>query len=303
MATQILLCSVGGSHQPIITAIQALKDKTVASGDEYFICFFCTGKDGSRPGSIEHITGQGNVIKANFSDTRATLKNIPTQTSLPESSYDTCIVPPDNLDEAYLLIRRKIRTLSDAHPEARFVADYTGGTKTMTAALVCAALESHDIAPQLVVGIRVDLISASDGTQAAAGVDISRMRVDREVTRHLRVWEQFSYHQAARTLSQVPSNAGTPDHRRIQLARVLSKGLALWDDFDHKGAFELLDRCRGDVCRSDGSMVGMFSGDRAARWRRWRQARSRPALRISGSTPNDVLSRGGSTTRLRAGIA
>ena len=93
MATQILLCTVGGSHQPIITAIQALKDKAAASGDEYFICFFCTGKDDSRPGSIEHITGQGKVIRANFGDTKLTLENIPTQTSLAESSYDTCIVP------------------------------------------------------------------------------------------------------------------------------------------------------------------------------------------------------------------
>ena len=88
------------------------------------------------------------------------------------------------------------------------MADYTGGTKTMTVALVCAALESHDIDPQLVVGIRVDLISASDGTQAAASVDVSRMRVDREVTRHLRVWERFAYHQAARALNQIPNRGG-----------------------------------------------------------------------------------------------
>ena len=185
MATHILLCTVGGSHQPIVAAIEALKDRASRDGGEYFVCFFCTETIGGRPGSITQITGTGAVVRASFSDPGPTLPNIPTQTELSSSCFATCIVPPDNLNEAYLLMRHQVRTLSEQFASRRLVADYTGGTKAMTAALVCAALESDGLDLQVVIGARVDLISVSDGTHAAAAVDVSRMRTDRAVARHL----------------------------------------------------------------------------------------------------------------------
>ena len=257
MTTHVLFCTVGGSHHPIISAIEALR-ASAAPGGDYFVCFFCTDTHRGRPGSITQICGEGNVIKADVNDAEASLPNIPTQTGLESSRFQVCIVPPDHLDEGYVLMRERIRKLSEAHRTARFVADYTGGTKAMTAALVCAAMESNNIDLQVISGRRLDLVSVSHGTHAAAAVNVSRMRADREVTRCLRLWERFAYHEASRELNKVVVNAGTPEEERVGLARTLSAGLALWDGSDYKAAFDLLDMCRRDVCSRDGSMVGMF---------------------------------------------
>lgn len=72
--TTILICTVGGSHQPIVSAIQEQQPQHVI--------FICTDKDPAtgRPGSINQIEGKGNCIKANFNDDKPTLPNIPTQT-------------------------------------------------------------------------------------------------------------------------------------------------------------------------------------------------------------------------------
>ena len=148
-ASTILLCTVGGSHQPILTAISA----TAA----HFVCFFCSGSDPAtgQAGSIRQVTGKGNVIKAQPGDSGATLSNIPTQAGLGDGSFESREVPADDLDGCVAVMQGAIAELAKRFPEARFVADYTGGTKTMTAALVCAALESDGIGLQLIAGARL----------------------------------------------------------------------------------------------------------------------------------------------------
>ena len=74
--TTILICTVGGSHQPIVSAIKEQSPDHVV--------FICTDKDPAtgRPGSIIQITGAGNCIRANPQDEKPTLPNIPAQTGL-----------------------------------------------------------------------------------------------------------------------------------------------------------------------------------------------------------------------------
>ncbi len=54
----MLLCTVGGAHQPIFRAIGTLAPR--------YVCFFCTDRDPDtgRPGCIVQVTGKGNIIKA-----------------------------------------------------------------------------------------------------------------------------------------------------------------------------------------------------------------------------------------------
>ncbi|RUT02259.1 hypothetical protein DSM106972_063340 [Dulcicalothrix desertica PCC 7102] len=47
---------------------------------------------------------------------------------------------PDNLGECYLGVTKCIRELQQ-NPDVEILADYTGGTKTMSAALVLAAVD------------------------------------------------------------------------------------------------------------------------------------------------------------------
>lgn len=48
-----------------------------------------------------------------------------------------------DLDEVFRILCAAIQRLGQRFPNAQLLADYTGGTKTMTAGLVSAALESR----------------------------------------------------------------------------------------------------------------------------------------------------------------
>lgn len=243
MGQTILLCTVGVSHQPILKAIRA--------SEPGHVCFFCTGTDPETDGqgSVTHVTGRGSVIKARPDDDRPTLPNIPTQAGLAENRFEVVEVSADNLDQAFFTMRDAIGKLSCCFPEARFVADYTGGTKTMTAALVCAALESDGVDLQLVTGARPTLDRVSEASEMAMTVSVPRLRLDRAMAPHLAAWSRFAYREAAVGLDGIRVDAALSDRKRLGLARALSHALALWDDFEHQGALARIEPFRKEVAR------------------------------------------------------
>ena len=236
MNNPILLCTVGGAHQPILKAIESTSPR--------YVCFFCTDRDPGtgRPGSIVQITGEGNVIKAGFGDAEPTLPNIPAQAGLDAERFEARTIPADDLDGAFFTMRAAADDLAGRFPGARFVADYTGGTKTMTAALVCAVLERDDVELQLIAGARRDLVRVEDGTEQAMSASVARLRLDRTMAPWLGAWRRFAYHEAADGLSRIRMAAiSNTDKARLELARILSQALARWDDFDHGGALVLIE--------------------------------------------------------------
>ncbi len=97
-------------------------------------------------------------------------------------------VPADDLDGAVGVMLRAVADLSERFPEARLVADYTGGTKTMTAALVVAALESERVALRLVTGTRGDLVKVHDGSQSGLDVSAEAIGLRRAMAPYLAAW-------------------------------------------------------------------------------------------------------------------
>ena len=245
----VLLSTVGGSHQPILKAI-----RSIAPG---YVCFFCTedNRQTGERGSLSQVTGSGNVIKANPNDHRLTLPNIPTQGGLADNRFEVRIVPSDDLDGAYIKMRDTVADLSTRFPDARFVADYTGGTKTMTAALVCAALQSDELELQLVSGARRDLVGVVDGTEQAMTVSAARLRLTRAMAPYLAAWKRYAYQEAATGLELIRVDTDGPHRQHLNLVLVLSRALARWDDFDHPGALRLLEPYGGPVARSYPSML------------------------------------------------
>ena len=243
MSDHILLCTVGGAHQPILRAIESTSPR--------YVCFFCTDRDPGtgRPGSIVQVTGKGNVIKAGFGDAKSTLPNIPAQAGLDAGRFETRTIPADDLDGAFFAMRDAAAELAERFPGARFVADYTGGTKTMTAALVCTALDRDDVELQLIAGARPNLVRVQDGTEQAMAASVARLRLDRAMASCLGAWRRFAYHEAAEGLDGIRVAAGNPGRVQIEFARSLSRALARWDDFDHGGALELIDIYAGRVAR------------------------------------------------------
>ena len=231
---KILLCTVGGAHQPILKAID--------SASPTYVCFFCTDQDPEtgKPGSIVQITGKGNVIKAAPADKKPTLPNIPTQAKLDQSEFALHLVPADDLDGAYFAIRNAVEELEEQFPEAQLEADYTGGTKTMTAALVCAALQRGDMELQLVAGARPNLGRVEDGTEQAMAASVATLRLERAMAPYLDAWRRFAYAEAAEGLRQIRVATNSPGRKQLALAVALSRAFARWDSFDHQGAVNVV---------------------------------------------------------------
>lgn len=231
----VLICTVGGSHQPIVTAIRELKPD--------FVCFVCSGEDPGtgNPGSEIQITGKGMCIKADCKDVKPTLPNIPVQVGLEENYYRVEIVPADDLDDAVVIIRKSLFFLLEKYPDAKIIADYTGGTKTMTAALVAAVLETEGVNLQLVTGNRADLIKVRNGTEASTVANIDTICLERAMSPYLAAWRRFAYDEAAEGLNAVYRPMDNTLITRLLRARDLSNAFAAWDRFDHVEALRLLE--------------------------------------------------------------
>ncbi len=230
MHPTILISTVGGSYQPIVTAIR----ETAPA----FVCFLCTDKDPvtGQPGSRVQIEGKGSVIKSKPSDQGPSLPNIPTQCDLESERFEVRIVPADDLDGVVSAAATAMAELRERLPAARLIADYTGGTKTMTAGLVMAALEREDIELRLVTGARGNLVQVHDGTQRSTLATVEAVRLRRAMAPYLNAWAQYGYAEAAQGLARIAPPRDSRLRADLQIARDLSAAFDAWDRFDHAGA-------------------------------------------------------------------
>jgi len=248
MVRKVLICTVGGSYQPIVTAIETLEPD--------YIFFVCTQ---GPQGSEYQITGKGKIIKAS-SDQKSTLPNIPTQKGLQADCYELVHVEADNLDSTYNTLYKTIDSLDTRFPGAELIADYTGGTKGMSVALVLAALE-HDLSLHLVTGPRPDLVKVADNTQWGVPVDYESIRMRREIRLGLAAWEQYGYSQAVETLKNIKRTSNPVLQKHHLMALNLSKAFDHWDRFDHAAAYGILSSCAEDVGREYSNylrILGLF---------------------------------------------
>ncbi len=232
----ILICTVGGSHQPIINAIHSLMPD--------YVVFVCTDKDPAtgRPGSISQINGKGHCIKAHPQDDKPSLPNIPVQAGLDESQFETLTTSADDLDQIYSDCNQAIDRLIADYPEAKLYADYTGGTKSMSAGLIMAALENPDIELQLVTGSRSDLIKVQDGAESSTPASIERIRLHRLTAPYRQSWQRYAYSEAEAGLKSIKTPSNTHLRAQLNRQRELSRAFAEWDNFNHAAALDILQR-------------------------------------------------------------
>lgn len=244
MSDIVLLCTVGGSHEPIITSIR--------NRQPAYTCFICSEDDAAsgKPGSYTQITGQGKFIKANPKDEKPTLPNIPIQLALPNESFDILQVPPDDLDNTCRAIRQRLCTLRSQFPNYQILADYTGGTKTMTAALVIAALE-EGAKLQIVTGARTDLVKIRSGMESVFSAPTEQIRVERALAPFRAAWNRYAYAEAAQGCDSIPLPQDRQLRAEVQIWRDISRAFDAWDRFDHNSALEIIQNYKqrlGPVC-------------------------------------------------------
>ena len=256
-----LICTVGGSHEPIVKAIESLRPE--------FVAFVCSRDDPAtgRAGSHVQVTGQGKVIRARREDDKPSLPAIPQQVGLEPEQFEVLLVQPDSLDDVY---DRVMGWLSGRDREReRIHADYTGGTKTMSAALVTAALDDGQVDLHLVSGNRADLTRVTSGTEVMMPASVARTRFRRRLAQAAASWRHHAYDE---TLDQLES-MGPPSEPGLQgdflRLRDLSRAFSLWDRFDHAAAREVLSPYRQILGRDAGIqpllvILDYLAGDKPA---------------------------------------
>ena len=234
--TKILFITVGGSHQPIATSINSQKPDRVV-----FIC-----SDGVR-GSKSQIIGEGKPCEVRKgTEVIETLPNIPTQLGLgdrfdPERDL-LLIQEPDDLSECYNKISQKIFEVKQEELGCQMVADYTGGTKTMSVALATASLDSDILLFITTSTTRPNLIKVESGERTRRA-PTSGVVVTRTIEKTLPVYlERYNYAAAIADLSNLIQNTelNSENSRRIEELLDQCEGFDAWDRFDHLTAWARL---------------------------------------------------------------
>ena len=229
-----LIVTVGGSYKPVVSAITDVNPEYTV-----FICSHDAAVT-KTPGSYTQILAEGKIIKGSPTDERATLPNIPAQIGLQPDQYEVIKVYPDEVDDVYRAASDAISRL-DTQSYNRIVCNYTGGTKSMTAALVIAALDEPGVELEFVSGARSDLekISGDDGISMQASVE--HVRFQREYEMAIAQWKNYDY-AACVTHIRPLMKSRIREHQRVaQQVHIATQAFVAWDNFDHAGAQLHLD--------------------------------------------------------------
>ncbi|MBX3274767.1 MAG: TIGR02710 family CRISPR-associated protein [Sandaracinaceae bacterium] len=203
-----LVLSVGGSPEPLLGHLSAAHwDRVVfvASDDDPV-----SGKPG----------------------THAAVPALAADAGLDEARYAVVRVPAD---EPGAILERCLACLrAERAPGARLVVDYTGGTKSMSAMLLLAALTTQ-AEVEVVLGPRTDHHKVRSGTEHIVSIDTSGLESRFALDVAALAWGRFDYAAAVEALGGL--RRPSPEASR---ALALSRGYAAWAAFDYADARERL---------------------------------------------------------------
>jgi len=212
---KILVATVGGSLQPIITSITQSKPDRI-----YFLC---------------------------SQQSKRELDGICNKAKVADMPYESEIINGiDDLNECYACGLKLLDSLRNEFPDAEIIADYTGGTKSMGAGLAAAALDVKGIRLGLVTGSRFDLKQVTDGTQSLRTSQAVGIQLERRLQTISNCFKTFDYPTAISWLEETLQLPDVDSEKTVMLQRWLTLASALdnWDKFDHTSAWNLLHNYR-----------------------------------------------------------
>ncbi len=238
---KVLIQTVGGSDKPIVYSIKQ------CSPD--FVVFICTDTEGHERGSCETVNGDGLVCKerANSSCGYKEKEDRPSiirQTGLKENAYRIEIVEADDPYDSYNKAEKLIaKYLAEGH---QVIADYTCGTKSMSAGLVMASVEHTECKLSLVTGPRLDLVRVRNGMERVSKIPVNLVYVKRQNALCQSLLREWDYVGATKVLEEV-SNYGYVENE-VSFKRLLyiCRAFAAWDRFDYRNALPLIDLYKKD---------------------------------------------------------
>lgn len=210
-----LFCTVGGTRAPILAAIREHAPDRVV--------FICSSDD------------QATWAKGSYTEVETKEPTIATEAGLPAGSWEVIRVPSDDPDQTVAAITGPLGRAAKA---GKCIADYTGGTKSMSAALFAVASQTRDVRISLVTGPRANLVKMFPEVAPRARllplVKVERARLEERVAE---CWSRYAYGEADRAIETALPEARDDVVDRWQ---TMSRAYAMWDAWNHRGAFDLL---------------------------------------------------------------
>lgn len=127
------------------------------------------------------------------------------------------------------------------------VADYTSGTKAMSAGLVAAGLEAAIGGLSYIAGERAEGRVVS-GTERAISLAPNRLRVRRIVEQAITEFNSVRFDTCLDMLNQIKELIGLQSiWQAVDTVRTLALGYRAWDQFDYTSALSELDALTGNT--------------------------------------------------------
>lgn len=232
--TKILLVTVGGSPEPILHSVRNHHADLVV---------FVVSDPASGAASLEQVIGSGQPCCHYLIDGSIEQKpNLVSQLQLANFNADQQLLKlpdPDDLGDCYRRIKSFCLQLYQQFTELKLIGDYSGGTKTMSSALVLALLE-QEAELTLVAGDRTNLlrIDQSDGVRSIA---VGSLRADRLLQERLPTFlDDHRYDRAAQALRDYLSSRGDDlddaSYRAGERLLGVLDSFVLWDRFQWQEA-------------------------------------------------------------------
>ncbi|MCS5691271.1 TIGR02710 family CRISPR-associated CARF protein [Cyanobium sp. FGCU-6] len=238
--THILLVTVGGSPDPIIFAVQALRREQPEQPLE--VVFICSVAPCPKP-SVEQVTGEGFPCLHYLPDGRQEVgANLLVQLGISDFNPQRHLIgipDPDDLADAFQRIRDHILQLRSNRFQERIRGDYTGGTKSMSAALAMACVQlGLDVG--VVSGPRTNL-EKIDQSESTRLMEIAPLHATSQLhAQLLPVLSLQNYGEAAqlvqRFLQAQAQRISVETADQAKLLQAICETLERWDQFQWEEA-------------------------------------------------------------------
>ena len=251
----VLALTVGGSCAPVVAAVRAYEPTLT--------CFIATG---GPKGSRVTVDGSGKPCRQRVGESEEAHPSIVAQTGLRPEQYRVVEVEdPDDLPTLYGVCVKALRELRDQYPDARYIADYTGGSKSMSVALALAALEcGWELS--LVRGQRPDLVKVANGTEMAGLINAAEVRARQRLEEARRLFNARAYASAREILEGIPRAAPVSRELEAKIRQwvAICRGLDAWDRFDHRRAYDILQTVQSQIVPQWRFLKRIVGQDRAS---------------------------------------
>lgn len=237
--TRVLIVTVGGSPEPILKAVE------LHQPDE--VIFACSAPPCESP-SIDQVIGEGKPCRHMLSGTEEWRPNLVTQLGLNGFQDDLQLIglpEPDDLSDCLLRLRSVVQSLEQRFSRLELCGDFTGGTKSMSAALAFTLLGRS--ATVSVVSGRRDNLMKIERSEGLRFVDPIPLLAHRLIEEQLPPLLEAHFYDRARSLlvdfQRDQSDQLSPEqHQDLSGLIAQMEVLVLWDRFRWREALDLAEQ-------------------------------------------------------------